>query len=238
MAGFLDGGITAGVTRFAEVARLYTDLGDLLRVVTPRSTRAHALLFAGRPAEGLPDSDAAVRLALDLGALEAEAYARWHRSELLTGCGRVEEALEDAARALAAAEQLAHRGWTATALRAQGLALRASGRTPAAESVFRRSLAAAAGLPLFTCWAHAQLALVLTDQGRLAEAADHVARALATGPPLGRYEARLAEVVLARARGDPDAGALAAGALRRARSGGHLMSARLLAAGEGQDRRP
>ena len=230
MAGFLGGGIRAGITRFAQVARLYTDLGDLLRAVTPWSTRAHALLFAGDPATALADSDRALDLACDLGAAEAETYARWHRSEVLTGCLRIEEALEESRQAQAIAERLAHRGWTATALRAQGIALRAAGDPAAAEAAFRCSLAAADGLPLFTCWAHAQLALALLEQGRLDEADEHVASALGVGPPLGQYEARLARARLALARGDADAGAITRDVVRLARAGGHALTEQQLPA--------
>jgi hypothetical protein len=52
-----------------------------------------------------------------------------------------------------------------------------------------------------------------------------VAYALATGPPLGHYEARLAEVELAAARGDPRAAALAVAAREQALAGGHRVSA-------------
>jgi hypothetical protein len=48
-----------------------------------------------------------------------------------------------------------------------------------------------------------------------------VARALAVGPPLGHYEARLAEVELAAARGDPRTVELAEAARRLALAGGH-----------------
>ncbi|MFR9801270.1 BTAD domain-containing putative transcriptional regulator [Pseudonocardia sp. RS010] len=224
MAGFLGGGIRTGITRFREVVRLYTDLGDLHRAVTPWSTRAHALLFADDPAAALADSDRSVELARELGAIEAETYALWHRSEVLTGCGRPREALADAEHARETAERLAHRGWTATALRARGLALRSAGDLEAAEAAFRDSLATARGLPLFTCWAHAQLALTLTDRGRFDDAADQVAAALVAGPPLGRYEARLARARLALARGDDDADAVCRDVVRLARAGGHGMT--------------
>ncbi|MGY1711295.1 ATP-binding protein [Geodermatophilus sp. SYSU D00758] len=229
MAGFLGGDVRAGIDRFAQVARLYTDLGDLLRAVTPWSTRAHALLFAGDPAAALTDSDRAVDLARDLNAAEAEAYARWHRSEVLTACGRIDDALADARQARDTARRLTHRGWTATALRAEGIALRAAGDPASAEAALRRSLTEARGLPLFSCWAHAQLALVLTDQGRLGEAAHHVGEALAAGPPLGQYEARLARARLALARGDADADAVAQDAARLADVGGHAMTRQQLA---------
>ncbi len=56
-----------------------------------------------------------------------------------------------------------------------------------------------------------------------------MARALALGPPLGHYEARLAEVELLDAAGDPATPARAATALARAREGGHAVSTGRLA---------
>jgi hypothetical protein len=60
--------------------------------------------------------------------------------------------------------------------------------------------------------------------GRLDDAACAVDRALATGPPLGHYEARHAQVELAAARGAEDTSALAATAWHAAGAGGHLAS--------------
>ena len=48
-------------------------------------------------------------------------------------------------------------------------------------------------------------------------------RALAVGPPLGHYEARLAQVELAAARGADEHPALAAAALERARQDGYAV---------------
>ena len=79
-------------------------------------------------------------------------------------------------------------------------------------------------LTLFASWAAAQRALVALAAGSTAGVADVVAHALAIGPPLGHYEARLAEVELAAARGDPRTAALAAAARERAVAGGHLAS--------------
>ena len=41
---------------FGRVARLFADSGELLRAVTPRSTRGHGLVFAGEPAAGLAET--------------------------------------------------------------------------------------------------------------------------------------------------------------------------------------
>jgi len=57
-----------------------------------------------------------------------------------------------------------------------------------------------------------------------------VERALGIGPPLGHYEARLAQVELAAARCADDRAALAAAARHRAEAGGHLASVPRLAA--------
>ena len=69
-------------------------------MVTPRSTRGHGLVFADRPADGLAETDAALRLARDLDAPEGQAYALWHRSEALSALGRTDEAEADAREAL------------------------------------------------------------------------------------------------------------------------------------------
>lgn len=186
-------------------------------------------MFAGVPRDGLADASEALELAHSLGNPEGEAFAQWHCSEALTACGRVAEGTAAAADALAIAERLGHRGWTATALLALGIARQADGDVSGAQDAFRRSLATSEHLPLFACWAHARLALVLVAAGQLDEAATHVTRALATGPPLGHYEARLARCKLAVARGEPDAAALIADATDRARTGGHRASLERLA---------
>lgn len=79
-------------------------------------------------------------------------------------------------------------------------------------------------MPMIVGWASALLASVLVARGRTAEAAPLIAHALHAGPPLARYDARLAQAELARARGDPDATALALRALQAARAGGHGLS--------------
>jgi tetratricopeptide (TPR) repeat protein len=233
MATFLDGRIAAGVELFGRVARLFTDSGDLLRVVTPRSTSGHGLLFLARPADALAATTDALRLARELDALEGQAYALWHRSEALSGNGRGDEAEADARQALSIATDLAHRGWTATAHRALGIALTAQGRLDVAAIEFARSAEVAGDtLSLFASWAAARSALVWVSIGDLDAAADKVRRALGTGPPLAHYEARLAQVELAAAREADDTGVLAADALAAARAGGHLVSVpRLLALG-------
>jgi DNA-binding SARP family transcriptional activator/tetratricopeptide (TPR) repeat protein len=230
MATFLDGQITEGVEVFGRVAQLFTDSGELLRVVTPRSTRGHGLVFGARPAEGLAEASAALALARDLDAPDNQAYALWHRSEALSGLGRADEADADAREALTIARGLGHRGWTATAHRARGIALTARGELDEAASAFAASaVAAGESLTLFAAWAAARSALVAVARGELRGVDAMVARALAVGPPIGQYEARLAQVELLAAEGDPTTPERAAVALALAHDGGHTVSAGRLA---------
>jgi DNA-binding SARP family transcriptional activator len=225
MATFLDGLIREGVSVFGRVAQLFEDSGELLRVITPRSTGGHGLVFLGRPADALVETSAALRLARELDAPEGQAYALWHRSEALSALDRCAEAEADARLALRIAHDIDHRGWTATALRALGIAMQTDGRLDDAARAFADSATAAGNtLGLFASWAAARSALVALGHGDPARAAPLVARSLALGPPLGHYEARLAEVELVAARGDDRCAALAAAALERARAGGHAVS--------------
>ena len=223
MATFLDGGIGAADALFERVARLFTDSGELLRVVTPRSTRGHGLVFAADPAAGLVETTAALRLARDLDTAEGQAYALRHRAEALAALGRGTEAEADAREAIALA--MNHRGWTATARRALGIALVAQGELDAADEAFARSAQVAGdSLTLFASWAASRRALTALAAGRRTGVQAWVARALGLGPALGHFEARLAEVELAAARADPRTSTLAAAALERATAGGHLVS--------------
>ncbi|GAA4843357.1 hypothetical protein GCM10023403_01310 [Pseudonocardia benzenivorans] len=187
MATFLDGRIAEGVELFGRVADLFAGSGDLLRVVTPRSTRGHGLVFLGRPEEGLAETDAALRLARELDSPEGVAYACWHRSEALSAAGRTDEAEATAREALDVARALGHRGWTATAHRALGIALQTRGDLDGACAQFTESgRVAGDSLTLFASWAAARLAQIAVAQGR--EASDLVARARSIGPPLGHLE--------------------------------------------------
>ncbi len=230
MATFLDGAITRAVTVFGRVAQLFTDSGELLRVITPRSTRGHGFVFAARPADGLAEITSALRLARELDAREGQAYALWHRSEALSALHRADEALADAQDALSIARGIGHRGWTATALRALGIAHQAGSDPDAAATAFTASARTAAdSLTLFASWAAARSALVAITIGRLDHAQTFVDRALSIGPPLGHYEGRLAAVELLAARGDRRTASTAAAALAAARQGGHAVSAHRLA---------
>ncbi|HEY2220706.1 BTAD domain-containing putative transcriptional regulator [Actinomycetospora sp.] len=225
MATFLEGRIATAMELFGRAAGLFTDSGELLQVVTPRSTLGHGLVFMDRPAEGLVETDTALRLACDLDTPEGQAYALWHRSEALSALGRTEEAEADAIEALHTAQRVGHRGWTATAHRARGIALTACGDLDSAAAAFTASAAAAGDtLTLFASWAAARTALVAVARGNLDRASTAVERALTLGPPLGHYEARLADVELHAARGDPATPRLAATALRHATKNGHRVT--------------
>jgi tetratricopeptide (TPR) repeat protein len=220
MATFLDGHIGRGVELLERVADLFEDSGELVRVLTPRSTAGHGLVFAGDPTSGLRLTTAALELARTLGHPEGQTYALWHTSEALAALDRTDEASAAAAEALAIAQRLDHRGWTATAWRAVGIAHQTSGDLGQALNAFERSLALSEHLNLFASWAAARSALVLVGLGRLSDARVNVRHELAAGPPLGHFEGRLAEVEVAAASGDAATGALARTALRLADAGG------------------
>ncbi|MDD7939823.1 BTAD domain-containing putative transcriptional regulator [Actinomycetospora lutea] len=227
MATFLDGRVRDGVALFARVAQLFTDSGDLLRVITPRSTCGHGLVFADRPAEGRAQADAALLLARELGSPEGQAYALWHRSEAYSALGLPDEAEADALEALRLARDAGHRGWTATALRALGIAQQTRRHLDAAAVAFAESAAVAGdALSLFASWAAARSALVAVAQGRLDDAEANVRLALRTGPRLGQHEARWARIELAAARGDPRCAAWAADTARAAEECGATAMAR------------
>lgn len=225
MTTFGHGDITTGVQEFDRAAKIFTDSGNLLRVVTPRSTRGHGLLFAGSPLEGLQDTTEALGLAQNLGYAEGEAMAMWHRAEVLVGCGQPVEALAVAEAGRVIARRIGHRGWTATTSLAIGCAQAALGDLPAAAAAYEESLRVSGEhLIMFRCWGHARLASVLIAQGRHQEAAHHVEGALRPAPALAQYEARLARCELA-VRVDPEtAGEVIADALELADAGGHEMS--------------
>lgn len=223
MAQFLDGHILAGGAALRRAADLFEEAGDLVRVVTPRSTGGHALSFAGRAGEGLPLVTSARELARQLGHAEGQAFAGWHRAEVLTALGRLDDAAADAAEALSIASRIGHRGWTATAWRAVGVVAQARGDFDAARQAFTSSLELSDNLGLFTSWASARLALVLVSVGAAADAAPFVERALAEGPPLGHFEARWAEVEVASSLGDPRTPELALRALERMDESGFTL---------------
>jgi len=154
---------------------------------------------------------------------DGQAFALWQRAEVLAALERAGEAVADADRALRIARRLQHRGWTANALRALGIAHSAAGDLDAAERAFHESLDASANVPMFTSWAASRLALVRLARGDT-DVGHYVAQALAQGPPLSQFDARLAQVELAAARGDPAAPRLARVALDLAQRAGHLVN--------------
>lgn len=220
MAAFLHGSIEEGVAELDRAAHLFESSGDLMRTVTPRSTCGHGRVLLGAAAAGLADTERALDVARTLGHPDGQAYALWHRSEALSALGRHADALADGRAALVIAQRLHHRGWTATAWRAIGLAHQGDGDLPAALDAFQQSLALSANLDLFGCWAAARAALTCIGLNRLAEAEELVARALATGPALGRHEARWAAAALSVARQDPAAPELLATAVATATAAG------------------
>ncbi len=229
MATFLDGRIEEGITLLDRAANLFEDSGDLVRVVTPRSTAGHGLVFAAEPERGLAKTRAALELATALGHPEGQTYALWHTTEALAALHRADEALMCGLEALEIAERLGHRGWTATAWRAVGIAHQERGDPESALTAFGNSLEVSAHLNLFASWAAARCALVLIELGDLAGAELLVDRALTDGPPLGHYEARSAQVELAAARGDPRTSTLASRALQLADAGGMRLGRERLA---------
>ena len=79
-------------------------------------------------------------------------------------------------------------------------------------------------MTLFASWAASRTALVAISRGALDKAEPAVHRGLTLGPPLGHYEARLAQVELGAANRDPATPQLAATALHHATIGGHQAS--------------
>ena len=213
---------------------LFEDSGDLARLVTPRSTQGHGLVCLDRRARACVAASAALEAARSLGHPEGQAYALWHRSEALSALGRTAEAHADGHEARATATRIGHRGWTATACRAIGIAALTLGDLDAAGNAFEESLESSQHLDLFASWAHARIALVRIAGGKLAEARAHVADALRLGPPLGHYEARLAQVELAAADGTAEAVRLALAALQAAQRGGVVQGTDRLAQLAGQ----
>jgi DNA-binding SARP family transcriptional activator len=228
MRDFMAGKIAEATEAFARVATLFEASGDLLRIVVPRSTRGHGLVFMARPAEGREEIDRAMAVAEELDHGESIAYCLWHRGEAFAALGEPGRAIVDGERALAIAERLRHLEWQAASLCGLGVAHLADGNVIAAEAVLRRALVNAVGIPVFTSWANARLARVLIRTGRLAEAEVAVDKALAQPVASAHYEARLAHVELAAARDDPQFEAIARRALAVAALHGHEASARLI----------
>lgn len=144
MAVFLDGDIGTAVDAFDRVAQLFVDSGNLLRVVTPRSTRGHAR--RRRPAQGGfgrhrggSGSVAVPRLPGRRGDGPVAEQRGAHRTRADRGgqTRRCERRVDRGA--------VGRRGWTATALRSIGIAYEATGtcqppRTRSAGSLHKSSI--------------------------------------------------------------------------------------------------
>lgn len=229
MATFLDGRIRDAVGVFEDVANDFEDQGELLRVITPRSTRGHGLLFMDRPADGLVETEAALALARTLGHAEGVSYTQWHRSEVLAALGRTTEARAAAGEALGIARELGHRGWTATGLLALGTAEAASGRFEQAAAAYQEARRTAHGLPLFAAWAAARLGLTIVREGRIDEATTLADQAAVDAPGLARYEILVLRATLAVQGGHPGAAQVCQRAMATCRHGGHERARRTIA---------
>jgi len=223
MAAFLHTDVRTGTDLLDRAATLFEDSGDLLRMVTPRSTRGHGLVLMAQLEPGLADATKALDAARLLGHQEGVAYALWHTAEALAALGRSAEAGTAAAESVEVALRIGHRGWSATGWRAVGLAHQAAGDLPAAADAFHRSLELSENLGLFGCWAAARIAIVDVGLGRLGEAGRLAAHAATLGPALGRHEARWSLAEVAVAQRDPAAGTIVADAIEHAESGGALL---------------
>jgi DNA-binding SARP family transcriptional activator len=228
MRDFMTGRIADATEAFARVATLFEESGDLLRVVVPRSTRGHGLVFMDRPREGLDEIDRALGVAEEIGHAEGVAYCLWHRCEALAALGEPGKAISDGERALAISQRLRHREWQAASMCGLGVAHLADNDLAAAEQILRRALETAAGIPVFTSWAAARLARTLIRADRFEEAGEFVQQALQQPVASALFEARLAQVELLAARNEPEFEAIARRALSGATTSGHLASARLL----------
>lgn len=224
MTSYTAGRLREAATRLRDLAHLPALPVEVLRLWSPRATRGHVLALLGQPEAGLTEIDETLAQAGTARYLAVEAECLWRRSEALVFAGRSGEAVEQAEQAVFVATQLSHAGCTAGALRGLGIAWEAAGKLDRAEEAFRCSRITAEGNTLFAAWASARLGACLARQGRPRDAAPHVRDALATGPPLSRYEARWAHAELLAARGEDIAcQAAAAAALQAAQKGGYLV---------------
>jgi DNA-binding SARP family transcriptional activator/tetratricopeptide (TPR) repeat protein len=207
-----------------QVRALFENSGKLLRIGQPRCLLGMCLVMEGRAEEALAETQQALGLSRALGHPEGIALAQATTSMVLVVLGRVDEAVEAAKSAVATARELSHTELTAISLLSRGLALEAANDLPAAEQAFLESLEAARKVPTFLSFAAARLCRLLVHRGELERAERYVSTALESASPFALFEGRLAQAELAAARGDPEAAAIAAEALRVAIAEGHLMS--------------
>jgi tetratricopeptide (TPR) repeat protein len=222
LAAYLQGRLREAADLADHVARLFLDSGELLRVGMVRGMRGLCLVGVGRGEEGLAEIDEVIELERAL-AHPDEAGALYGRCEALCALGRVEEAMESARAAIEIARRVGHREWLGDSLCGLGLARTIHGDLKGAEEALRQCLDLV-GLPV-SCKAWARLASVLIARGDLASAELYVDRALAQGPVIWQYEARIAQAELALARCDPEAPRVATETLDLLEAGGYLHSA-------------
>lgn len=219
------GHLNDAVEELAKVVALFENSGRLLRIAQPRSLRGVALVMQGRFEEALAELEQALELSRSLGHPEGLALASAGRAIVAAALGRVEEAIEGAEAALKTARRLRHAELTSISLLALGLAHESARDFAPAEKAFIECIAGAKNVPTFLSFAAARLARVLASRGELEAAQRYTSMAMEAGSPFALFEARLAQAELAAARGDPEAPAIAAEALRTAIQEGHHLSA-------------
>ena len=172
MAAFLDGRITEAVGLFGRIAALFEDSGDLLRVVTPRSTRGHGLVFHAEPEAGLAETSrgtAARDRSRDAprAGLRAVAPVGGPLGTRSAPRGRGRRAGGAARRPGGRAPRLDRDRVAGARHRPAGPG---NGSTAAAAAFGESAQTAGETLTLFASWAAARCALVAVALGRLDDA--------------------------------------------------------------------
>jgi tetratricopeptide (TPR) repeat protein len=156
------------------------DLVNLFDGTIAQLGYAHAQ--AGRPADGIPLMDEALKHSASTGTTHFPLYMSW-LSEAYATTGRVDEALALATRALEWSRELSERGYEAYALRLLGEL--ASHRRPLAveqaDGLYREAMALAGELAMRPLAAHCQMGLgrLYSRAGDRATAREHLAAAAA-----------------------------------------------------------
>ncbi|MGH8900187.1 MAG: BTAD domain-containing putative transcriptional regulator [Egibacteraceae bacterium] len=221
----VQGRIREAVEMFGRVARLFRDSGMLLRVGVATMNQGLGLTLMDQAQEGLAAVEEALALERTLGNVDGEMWSLATRCLPLIALERYEEAKETCEAALAIARRLGHREVTAAGFVGLGMIAQTEGHLDRAEVLFREAEDMGRGMPIFSSWAAARLAFLLIAQNDLDAAEFWVSHALTGAVFFALYEARLAKVELAVAKGDPEACAIATEALELAEAGGHLVSA-------------
>jgi tetratricopeptide (TPR) repeat protein len=218
------GHLNEAVEELGQVAALFENSGRLLRIAQPRCLLGMCLVMEGRAPEAFAETQQALELSLTLGHAEGIALARAMTSVVLVVQERPEDAIEAANIAVSMARELSHTELIAISELALGLALEAGDDLSGAEQAFLESIEAAKKVPTFLSFAAARLCRLLVHRGDLERAERYVSTALESASPFAAFEGRLAQAELAAARGDQDAAAIAADALRVAIAEGHQLS--------------